>query len=57
LCAKRSNSGSRHFAHEIRHEMNVVYWADMEHAWMLIGHNPAAELEGMAKLLRSRLSA
>ncbi|MGB6215470.1 anti-sigma factor family protein [Pseudomonas mandelii] len=57
LCAKRSNSGSRHFSHEIRHRMNVVYWADMEHAWMLIGHNPAAELEGMAKSLRSRLSA
>lgn len=57
LCATRSNSGSRHFAHEKRHEMNVVYWADMEHAWMLIGHNPAAELDEMAKLLRSRLSA
>ncbi|MFJ7281536.1 anti-sigma factor family protein [Pseudomonas sp. NPDC099000] len=57
LCAKRSNLGSRHFAHEIRHGMNVVYWADMEHAWMLIGHNPAAELQVMAKLLRSRLSA
>jgi hypothetical protein len=37
--------------------MNVVYWADMEHAWMLIGHNPATELEDMAKVLRSRLSA
>ncbi|MHC8286694.1 anti-sigma factor family protein [Pseudomonas sp. XS1P51] len=57
LCVTRSNSGSRHFAHERRHGMNVVYWADMEHAWMLIGHNPAAELEDMAKLLRSRLSA
>ncbi|CAI8802396.1 transcriptional regulator [Pseudomonas sp. fls2-241-R2A-110] len=57
LCATRSNSGSRHFAHERRHGMNVVYWADMEHAWMLIGHNPATELEDMAKVLRSRLSA
>jgi len=57
LCATRSNGGSRHFARERRHGMNVVYWADMEHAWMLIGHNPAAELEDMAKLLRSRLSA
>ena len=57
LCVTRSNSGSRHFAHERRHGMNVVYWADMEHAWMLIGHNPANELEDMAKLLRSRLSA
>ena len=56
LCVTRSNSGSRHFAHERRHGMNVVYWADMGHAWMLIGHNPAAELEAMAKLLRTRLS-
>jgi anti-sigma factor RsiW len=56
LCVTLSNSGSRHFARERRHGMNVVYWADMEHAWMLIGHNPAAELEDMAKLLRSRLS-
>jgi hypothetical protein len=36
--------------------MNIVYWADMQHAWMLIGHNPVAELEDMAKLLRSRLN-
>jgi anti-sigma factor RsiW len=56
LCVTRSNSGSRHFAHERRHGMNVVYWADMEHAWMLIGHNPVAELEGMAKLIRTRVS-
>ncbi|MHC8366614.1 anti-sigma factor family protein [Pseudomonas sp. ZT5P21] len=57
LCVTRSNSGSRHIAHERRHEMNVVYWADMEHAWMLIGHNPALELEEIAKVLRGRLSA
>ena len=57
LCVTRSNSGSRHFAHERRHGMNVVYWADMQHAWMLIGHNPAVELEEMAKVLRGRLSA
>jgi hypothetical protein len=37
--------------------MNIVYWADMQHAWMLIGHHPVADLEDMAKLLRSRLSA
>jgi len=36
--------------------MNIVYWADMQHAWMLIGHNPVAELEDMAKLLSSRLN-
>jgi hypothetical protein len=57
LCVTRSNSGSRHFAQEHRHNMNIVYWADLEHAWMLIGHNSMADLEDMAKVLRSRLSA
>ena len=57
LCVTRTSSGSRTFAHERRRGLNVVYWADMEHAWMLIGHNPAAELEDMAKLLRTRISA
>jgi anti-sigma factor RsiW len=57
LCVTRSNSGSRHFAQERRHGMNVVYWADMQHAWMLIGRNPMTELEDMARMLRGRLSA
>lgn len=57
LCITRSNKGSRHFAQEIRHEMNIVYWADMEHAWMLIGRHPMGDLEEMAKALRTRLSA
>lgn len=57
LCVTRSNSGNRHFAREIRHEMNIVYWADMEHAWMLIGRNPMVDLESMAEALRTRLSA
>jgi hypothetical protein len=57
LCVTRSSSGSRPFAHERRRELNIVYWADLEHAWMLIGHNPAAELEDMARLLRTRISA
>jgi anti-sigma factor RsiW len=57
LCVTRTSSGSRPIAHERRRGLNVVYWADMEHAWMLIGHNPAAELEDMARLLRTRISA
>jgi anti-sigma factor RsiW len=57
LCVTRSNSGSRHFARERRHGMNIVYWADMEHAWMLIGRNPPADLEAMATQLRGRLGA
>lgn len=56
LCVTRSNNGSQAFAQERRHNMNVVYWADTEHAWMLIGHNPMAELQDMAKALHKRLS-
>lgn len=57
LCVTRSNSGSQPLAHERRHAMNVVYWTEREHAWMLIGHNPASELEGLARHLIERLSA
>lgn len=57
LCVTRSNSGSRPLAHERRHQMNVVYWTESEHAWMLIGHNPATDLENLAKQLLNRLSA
>ncbi|WP_438298719.1 anti-sigma factor family protein [Pseudomonas sp. NMS19W] len=56
LCVTRTNSGSQALAHERRHGMNVVYWTEREHAWMLIGHNPAAELEEMAKMFKNRLS-
>jgi hypothetical protein len=57
LCIIRSNRGSRPFAREQRRELNIVHWADMEHAWMLIGHNPTPDLENMAGLLRTRLAA
>ncbi|MFJ4246828.1 anti-sigma factor family protein [Pseudomonas sp. NPDC089741] len=57
LCVTRSNSGSQPLAHERRHAMNVVYWTEREHAWMLIGHNPAPELEVLARHLIERLSA
>ncbi|CAI8703374.1 anti-sigma factor family protein [Pseudomonas sp. IT-P395] len=54
LCVTRSNQGSRALEHERRHEMNVVFWTEHEHAWMLIGHVPAAALEQSATLLKSR---
>ncbi|VEF10966.1 transmembrane transcriptional regulator [Pseudomonas fluorescens] len=57
LCITRSNSGSQPFANERRHEMNVVYWTEREHAWMLIGHVPTADLQQRAQLLRRRLTA
>ncbi|PNG41437.1 transcriptional regulator [Pseudomonas asplenii] len=55
LCVTRSNSGSQPLAHEHRREMNVVYWTEREHAWMLIGRNSAPELKQHAGLLRSHL--
>jgi hypothetical protein len=55
LCVTRSNSGTQPFAHERRREMNVVYWTEREHAWMLIGHDAPVALEDKAKLLKSRL--
>ncbi|MBV4458560.1 transcriptional regulator [Pseudomonas sp. COR58] len=57
LCVIRANSGSRPLAHERRHTMNVVYWTEREHAWMLIGHNPPADLEALAKMFKERLGA
>ncbi|WP_456022559.1 transcriptional regulator [Pseudomonas protegens] len=55
LCVTRSNSGSQKLAHERRREMNVVYWTEREHAWMLIGRHSSAELEQHAGLLRAQL--
>lgn len=56
LCVTRSNSGSQPLAHERRREMNVVYWTERQHSWMLIGHDAPVALEDKAKLLKSRLS-
>jgi len=55
LCIIRSNRGSRPLTREQRRGLNIVHWADMEHAWMLIGHNPTTDLADMATLLRTRL--
>ncbi|WP_397448076.1 anti-sigma factor family protein [Pseudomonas sp. NA-150] len=56
LCITRSDSGETAPAVEQRLSMNVVFWADATHAYMLIGHNPPDELGAMAQLVRSRLS-
>jgi hypothetical protein len=31
-CVTHSNSDQRDFAQKRQHEMNIVYWSDMEHA-------------------------
>lgn len=56
LCVTRSSSGDQPIARERRHDMNIVYWADMQHAWMLIGRHSMPDLESMAKALRGRLN-
>lgn len=41
----------RGFAEEQRRGMNVVYWQQQQHSFMLIGHKPAAELRTVASSL------
>lgn len=57
LCITHATSGAAQPATEERLGMNVVFWSDSVHAFMLIGHNPFDELEPMAQLIRSRLTA
>lgn len=56
LCVTPTNSGDEPLTHERRHPLNVVFWADRKHAWMLVGHGPATDLQARAQLLRSRLT-
>jgi Putative zinc-finger len=57
LCITRSANGTTAPATEQRLGMNVVFWSDSTHAFMLIGHNPFDELGAMAQLVRARLTA
>lgn len=57
LCITRSISGAASPATEQRLGMNVVFWSDSTHAFMLIGHNPLDELGAMAQVVRARLTA
>lgn len=57
LCITHSSSGQTATATEQRLGMNVVFWSDSRHAFMLIGHNTADQLGAMAKLIQQRLTA
>ncbi|WP_248795779.1 anti-sigma factor family protein [Pseudomonas sp. MWU13-2105] len=57
LCITHSKTGTRALAQEVRHGMNVVFWSGPTYAYMLIGHNPLTELNGMADLLRQRFAS
>ncbi|MDB6145796.1 MAG: hypothetical protein JWP80_4840 [Pseudomonas sp.] len=57
LCITGSTNGATPPATEQRLGMNVVFWSDSTHAFMLIGHNPFDELAAMSQLIRARLTA
>lgn len=57
LCITHSKTGTRAMAQEVRHGMNVVFWSGPTYAYMLIGHNPVAELNDMADLLKQRFAS
>ena len=56
LCITRSSNGETTFASEQRLGMNVVFWSDSSHVFMLIGHNTLDQLGTMARLIRGRLT-
>jgi len=49
LCLVRSSVAPSHPAHEVRRGLNVVYWGDGAHAYMLIGRNSATDLAAKAQ--------
>lgn len=56
LCIVRSDDGARGPDVESRKGMNVVYWSDKTHAFMLIGHAPLERMKALAGDLRTRLA-
>lgn len=56
LCIVRSDDGPKAPDVEARKGMNVVYWSDKTHAFMLIGHAPLERMKALAGDLRTRLA-
>ncbi len=57
LCIVASDDGAAGPAEERRRGMNVVYWSDASHSFMLIGHAPMPQLETLAGQVRGALAA
>jgi anti-sigma factor RsiW len=57
LCIVASDAGRREPDLESRKGMNVVYWSNATHAFMLIGHAPADRMSGIADAVRGRIKA
>jgi hypothetical protein len=57
LCIVQSSKGAKAPDSEHRHGMNVVYWSNDTHAFMLIGHEPLDDIKTMSDRLRQVLLA
>jgi anti-sigma factor RsiW len=57
LCIVASKSGVSTPETESRKGMNVVYWSDGTHAYMLIGHTSTGRMAEMAQAVRSRMTS
>ena len=57
LCITAQSSGAAALASEQRMGLNVVYWSNLAHAFMLIGHNPFEDLQIMARSAQKALPA
>ena len=56
LCIVASKRGASAPQVEERYGMNVVYWSDQSHGFMLVGHNPPEQLSTLAEKLRSAIN-
>jgi len=57
LCITAAKKGPIAMATEQRRGMNVVYWSNPSHAFMLIGRNPFEDLQIMARSAEQALPA
>ncbi|WP_283195355.1 anti-sigma factor [Rhizobium sp. AN80A] len=57
LCIVRSDDGARPPNVEARKGMNVIYWSDKTHAFMLIGHASLERMKVLAGDVRMQLAA
>ncbi|TDQ34409.1 anti-sigma factor family protein [Phyllobacterium brassicacearum] len=56
LCIVRSTKGARPPQTEQRRGMNVVFWSDGAHGFMLIGRNPVEQLNALTEKVRTALT-
>lgn len=57
LCIVRSSKGAKPPQAEQRRGMNVVFWSDDAHGFMLIGRNPVDQLNTLTEKVRTALTA